>query len=200
MPFLRTSSLAFIGASLLACSDAASVVAPTRKLAADAALAADKESNDNEGTKQSVVGEALFDPTDQGVSDVHYSVEGKRHKDGKVDGEFRMTLMRDGSREHFKGEVSCFSIAGNSARVSVRVERSDNPNVKRGQYLLFTVIDDDQSPKTKGTSPDRTSFFFRFDSEAAAETHCTFGMNFATYPLRRGHFELHPEPKGAGSP
>ena len=200
MSFLRTSSLAFIGASLLACSDAATVVAPTRKLAADAALAADKESDGNEGTKQSVVGEAIFDPTDQGVSDVHYSVEGKRHKNGNVDGEFRMKLTRDGSREEFKGEVSCFTIVGNSARVSVRVERSDNPNVKPGQYLLFSVLDDDQSPETKGRSPDRTSFFFRFDNQAAAEFHCAFGMNFPTYPLRRGHFELHPEPKGAGSP
>src|SRR5436190_17256244 len=123
MSLLRMSCLAFIGSSLLACSDAANVVAPTRPLAADAALVADRQSSSNDVTKQSVVGEALFEPTDQGVSHVHYNVEAKRHKNGTVDGEFRMDLMRDGSREEFKGEVSCFSIAGNSARISVRVER-----------------------------------------------------------------------------
>src|SRR6476469_7020393 len=126
MSLFKMSSLVLIGASMLACSDTSSVVAPMRTLTPDAALAADRASNDNDVTKQSVVGEALFQPTDQGVSDVHYSVEAKRHKNGNVDGEFKMTLMRDGSREDFKGEVACFTIAGNSARVSVRVERSDN--------------------------------------------------------------------------
>ena len=193
MSLLRMSSLALIGASLLACSDTASVVAPTRTLAADAALAADRESNGNDVTKQSVVGEAIFDPTDQGVSDVHYSVEAKRHKNGSVDGEFRMKLTRDGSREDFKGEVSCFTIVGNSARLSVRVERSNNPNVKPGQYLMFSVVDDDQTSKERGNhSPDRTSFFFLAE-KALAEYHCALGLNFATYPVR-GKFELRPEP------
>jgi hypothetical protein len=166
-------------------------------LAADAAPAADRVSDGNDVTKQSVVGEAIFQPTDQGVSDVHYSVEAKRHKNGNVDGEFRMKLRRDGASEEFKGEVSCFTIAGNSARLSVKVERSDNPNVKRGQYLMFTVVDDDQGPKERGNhSPDLTSFFF-LGEQVTAEFHCAMGINFSTYPVK-GKFELHPEPSDNG--
>ena len=196
MSLPRLAPWLLLAASLLACSDSARVVAPTRLTAAAAALA-DKESTGNDESPQSVVGEAVFEPTDQGVSDVHYSLEGKRHKNGVVDGEFKMSLIRDGQRESYKGEVFCFGLVGNTAHVSVKVVRSGNPNVLPGQYLMFTVVDDDQSGPERGNhSPDLTSFFFRTDAAAIAEVNCDFGNSLRMYPVR-GKFELHPEPAAA---
>ena len=198
MSLPKMGSVLLVGATLLGCSDAASVVAPTRMSASDVALAADRVSTGDDVSKQSVQGEALFEPTDQGVSDVHYSVEAKRHKNGSIDGEFRMRLTRNGNPERFSGEVSCFGIVANTAHVSVRVERSTNPDVKTGDYLIFTVQDNDQPEKSKGKHPlDKTSFFFLGD-ESLANLHCTLGLNVAMYPVVDGQFELHPEPDTKG--
>jgi hypothetical protein len=100
----------------------------------------------------------------------------------------------DGTTQRFRGTVSCFTIDGTDARISVKVERSENPNVRPGDYLTFTVQDNNQpfTRKAKKT-PDQTSFFFLADS-ALAQHHCDFGLNLTMYPVQKGQIELFPEP------
>ena len=184
----------FVLGALVGCTDAPTVLAPSRISASDVTLSADREDG-GDGGKQAVEGAAVFEPTDQGVSDVKYSVEAKQHKNGKVDGEFEMSLMRRGTREQFKGEIACFTVVGTDAHISARVERSSNPDVRVGDYLIFTVRDNDQVHGKGKPAPDQTSFFF-LGNESLARIHCAVGLNVAMYPVVHGHFELRPETSG----
>jgi len=188
----RLGSWVLVGAALAACSDTPRVVGPTRITAADAE--ANSASTSSTARRQFVFGDALFEPADQGVSHVRYVVIAVRKKSGLTVGEFEMRLLRGTNRERFNGDVSCFTIDGNTARIAVKVEESNNPDVKPGDFLIFTAQDNnDPSQKRADRVADQTSFVFLGDA-SVAQFHCDVGFSVTMYPLERGQIELIPNP------
>lgn len=179
----------FMGGAFLASCSANSTDAITRPLtAADAAVSLDKGQGTENKLTQSVDGHAAYAVTIVPGETEEYSVNAKRRADGTVFGELELKQQRAGAQYHIRGVMACITATGTTARLAARVVYSDQPNVQAGQYLAWTVVDNDVNDHDHH-QPDLTTEFFLFD-QVAAQLHCDSGFNLAPlYPIK-GHLEV----------
>jgi hypothetical protein len=138
------------------------------------------------GATQRVTGHAnVFLPAFQ--AEQKYSNSAIRHANGSVTGEFELKSEQDGGlRVH--GDVICFTIVGNRARLGGFIEKSTIPDFE-GLYAVWTIIDNGEGANDP---PDQTSDFFLVLSAATAQLHCTVGFNLAPFlPVLGGNLQVH---------
>jgi hypothetical protein len=184
MPTTVKASVAmFVVVFGLACGDQ-SVSAPDANRLASMTASASRVDDVQE---QAVTGGAGFVVASEGNLFEAYSVSAIRHTDGRVTGELEIkSNIGGGFRIH--GEVACFTILGNTARLAARVTQSTNPNVAPDSYLFWSLTDNGEGKKS---APDMTSDFLLAD-EALAQSHCRIGENIsAKYVVREGNLQVH---------
>ena len=158
----------------------------------DAPLAPDRPAElspllNKGGATQQVTGHAnVFLPAFQ--AEQRYSNSAIRHANGSVTGQFELTSEQDGGlRVH--GDVICFTIVGNTARLAGFIEQSTEPAFE-GLYAVWTIIDNGEGTNDP---PDQTSDFFLAGNAAVALAHCTVGFNLAPFlPVLGGNLQVHP--------
>jgi len=141
------------------------------------------------GAQQQVTGHAnILLPFFQNAEE-KYSNNAIRHADGTVSGEFELksTQVVGGLRIH--GDVVCFTIIGNTARLAGLVEQSDTPLAPEGTYFVWTIVDNGEG---QNDPPDLTSDFIGPVAAATAAFHCATGINVAPfYPVQSGNLQVH---------
>lgn len=140
------------------------------------------------GAQQQVTGHANIVLPGFGDAVQRYSQSAIRHADGTVSGQFELKSEQDGGlRIH--GDVFCFTIVGNTARLAGRVDQSDIDFAPVGSYAVWTIIDNGQGNRSP---PDLTSDFFVGFNEAAAAFHCAVGINLGAFlPVLSGNLQVH---------
>jgi hypothetical protein len=176
--FLATG-LAFTG-----CSDSVgNVTAPARTLS--------PSLDQSPGPKQEVIfgvtGHAEYAVSaTPGISE-KYEVTAERRADGRVTGELELKQTRNGDMFRIHGTMVCVTVQGTLARLAARVDRSTLPVVHPGDYLVWSVQDNDVGGHEQ--RPDLSTEFFLFDGHVA-EAHCNVGVNVAPFYPVDGHLEV----------
>jgi hypothetical protein len=141
------------------------------------------------GTQQQVTGFAnILLPFFQNAEE-KYSNSAIRHADGTVSGQFELKSAQDGGlRIH--GDVVCFTIIGNMARLAGQIDQSSTPSIPEGTYVIWTVVDNGEG---QNDPPDLTSDFIGpFTGAGAAAFHCSTGINVGPfYPVQSGNLQVH---------
>jgi hypothetical protein len=137
------------------------------------------------GLQQRVTGHAnIFLPNFQ--AEEKYSNSAIRHADGSVTGEFQLKSAQDGGlRIH--GNVICFTIVGNTARLAGVIERSSDPTIPAGVHTVWTIVDNGEG---NNDPPDLTSDFFGA-LPAQAQFHCAVGFILPLLPVLSGNLQVH---------
>ena len=167
-----------------ACGDQAVTAPQAGKLNPSGAILADRSG---QGSEQQVTGHAYYLVTSEKNQFEAYSVSAIRHKDGHFSGEVEIkSAINNGFRIH--GEIACFTIIGNTARLATRVTESTNANVVPGAYLFWSLVDNGEGARS---APDLSSQFFRAD-QALALYHCATGVTIpAYYDVVHGNLQVH---------
>lgn len=171
-----------LGVAILGCE-----AVPDRVLAPERDAGVSGPVLSNGSTHQQVTGHAnIFLPNFQ--AEEKYSNSAIRHADGSVTGEFQLKSEQDGGvRLH--GDVICFTIVGNTARLGGFIEKSSEPAFE-GLHVVWTIIDNGEGGKDP---PDQTSDFFLVTDAATAQFHCAVGFNLAPFlPVLGGNLQVHP--------
>lgn len=180
---MRTARGLFLLATavaLAACSDNASVN-PTGPKAGQAANF-DKNSEAQHEVIMSVTGHAEYDVTATPGIQEKYEVTAERRADGRVTGELELKQTRNGEEFRIHGTMVCVTVQGNLGRLAARVDRSTLPVVHAGDYLVWSVMQNDA--KGREGKPDYSTEFFLYD-RTVAEAHCDVGVNVAPfYPVK----------------
>lgn len=178
----RKASLLLSIAVLVGCTSS-SELNPTAPMspASEASFAAS-------GAQERVTGHANIVLPGFGDAVQRYSQSAIRHADGTVSGQFELKSEQDGGlRIH--GDVFCFTIVGNTARLAGRIDQSDIAFAPVGSYAVWTIIDNGQGSRSP---PDLTSDFFVGLNEATATFHCAVGFNLAPFiPVLSGNLQVH---------
>lgn len=171
---------------LAGCSDNSSpdLAAPSRSV--DPTASFDRQ---NQGTNvtQSVDGHAAFDVAAAAGEREEYSVNAKARANGEVFGELELKQQRNGQEFTIKGTVACLSTNGDAARLAARVDRTNHPDVHVGQYLAWSVVDNDV--KDHDRKPDLTTEFYLFN-QADAQAYCRTVLFAAPFYPVKGHLEV----------
>lgn len=147
----------------------------------------DRGQGDRNMFVASVDGHAAFEiPGLPGFFD-EYSVNAKRRAGGSVVGELELRQQRYDGEYHIHGTMLCVTATGSTARLAARVDRSDHPDVHPGQYLAWTVTDNDANDHDR--RPDLSTQFFLYD-QTVAQFHCDVGLNIGPQTPIRGHIEV----------
>lgn len=137
--------------------------------------------------KESVTGHYEFVGINTG-NDFSYSFSAIRHADGSVSGEFEERVL-DPNGDFLRqthGDVTCFQIIGNMARIAGILDRVDAPTLPAlvpKAAFRFNVVDNgkgDDDPPDLGSNA-------RFGIPATAETFCDHGVAFNLEPIRHGN-------------
>jgi len=175
----RKASVLLVVAALAGCATNSdqSLTAPAQRL--DAA---------GGGVSQSVTGHANMQLPSFGNAVQRFSQSAIRHSDGTVSGEFELKSDQDdGVRLH--GEVTCFTIVGNAARLAGELDQSNAEFAPAGTYVLWTVVDNGEGGKAP---PDLTTDFIGGVSAATAAAHCNTGFNLGPFlPVMSGNLQVH---------
>lgn len=174
---------------------------PTSPLGTDAAvLAMETAAARVPGTsvgQQQVTGHADVQfrfPNTTTVVD-QYSFSAIRHTDGRFTGQFEFRAKYEGLRIRAHGEVRCFRIDGNKARLAGVITKTtfeDSPppgqsGLPVGEVLTWSVTDnrsnDDTASPLLGDPPQPTQDAFRF---------CERGLPYPETLIRRGSIQIHP--------
>lgn len=178
----------FLGLAVLGCTAAPDRVLAPDRLTNGPDATFDRVDAAASGAQQRVTGHATILLPGFGNAEEKYSNSAIRHADGAVSGQFELKSAQDGGlRIH--GDVVCFTIVGNTARIAGRVEQSNTTLVPEGSYVVWTVVDNGEGANDP---PDTTSDFFGPFSEAAAAAHCAVGFNLAPFlPVLDGNLQVH---------
>jgi hypothetical protein len=178
---MHRGAFLFLAVAILGCE-----AVSDRMLAPDRDADVAKPALSNGGLTQQVTGHAnVFLPNFQ--AEQKYSNSAIRHADGTVSGEFQLKSEQDGGvRIH--GNVICFTIVGNTARLGGVIEKSSEPAFE-GVHVVWTIIDNGEG---RNDPPDLTSDFFGA-TPAQAQFHCAVGFNLAPFlPVLGGNLQVHP--------
>ena len=178
----------FLGLVALACTATPDRVLAPDRFVSDPNASFDRVDAAASGAQQRVTGHATILLPSFGNAEEKYSSSAIRHADGTVSGQFELKSAQDGGlRIH--GDVVCFTIVGNTARIAGRVEQSNTTLVPEGTYVIWTVIDNGEGAKDP---PDMTSDFFGPFNAAVAAAHCAVGFNLAPFlPVLDGNLQVH---------
>ena len=211
---MKRASLLIAGLVLAGCSDqpTSEVTEPSAARSVATSVSYHKSGGGMRDRTDFLAGHALFHPKDRGVVTAIYDVEARRRSDGNVAGVFTLWLPSEGD-QRILGQVVCFSITDNRARVGVKVLRSvanrghfsrkGGLAVSPGDYLAFTVIVDDAADERSGSDAwnrshgehhgrahDETSYFTQGD-QSFATAHCAGGQDGTLYRVIEGRFVMH---------
>ena len=142
------------------------------------------------GAQQEVTGHANILLPIFGGAEEKYSNSAIRHADGTVSGQFELKSAQVAGGVRIHGDIVCFTIIGNTARLAGLVDQSDTPLAPEGTYFIWTVVDNGEG---QNDPPDLTSDFVGpFTALGAATFHCASGINVgAFYPLQSGNLQVH---------
>lgn len=175
----RKASVLLVIAALAGCATNSdqSLTAPAQRL--DAAAG---------GVTESVTGHANMQLPTFGNAIQRYSQSAVRHSDLTVSGEFELRSEQDdGVRLH--GDVSCFTIVGNTARLAGLIDQSNAAFAPVGAYVLWTIVDNGEGGNAP---PDLTTDFIGGVSAATAMAHCNVGFNLGPFiPVMSGNLQVH---------
>jgi hypothetical protein len=175
------------GVVLLLAAAAAGCAGPSEPTVPLTTAGGSRIAADAGGRQQAVTGHAnIFLSNFQ--AEEKYSSNAIRHSDGSVSGEFELKSEQDaGVRLH--GDVVCFTVVGNTARVAGFVDSSTEPSFE-GLHVVWTVVDNGEGANDP---PDLTSDFFLVVSAASAQFHCDVGFAFTTpiFPVLSGNLQVH---------
>ena len=179
---MRKASTLLIAIALVGCGDQAgrSITSPRLSPASGSGIGTDRGAADE---TQKVEGHGEF--VSFGVP-TRYSNEAKRSTDG-VKGHFEIEQSAGAGEFHIIGDVMCLTVTGTSARLGGVVEKSTNPDVHPGEFLVWSLVDNDASPKH---SPDMSSDLFLESDKAVAQFHCDNGLTLPPLHPVKGHFEV----------
>ena len=182
MLMMQRGAVLLFGAAMLGCAAGPDRVAgPARNADALQPLLAQS------GVQQRVTGHAnMFLPNF--AAEQKYSQSAIRHADGTVSGEFELKSEQDGGlRVH--GDVTCFTIVGNTARLGGFIEQSTEPAFE-GLDVVWTIVDNGEG---NNGPPDLTSDFFLVGT-GGAQFHCAVGFAFTApvLPVLSGNLQVHP--------
>ena len=186
MPMTRWVIAAGLGIMALACSDRTTSkitgLQPTE-------LNADRSSDGaDRRIVQSIHGHADFVASVVASGEIRYEVQAKQSAAKGPEGEFEWKGVSEPTFD-IHGAVFCFTVVGNTARVAGVVERSSNPNVRAGDYLIWNFVDNDATKH----GPDMSTAALRV-TQPVATAECTGGQNTGPYFPVRGRLEVYPEP------
>ena len=172
------------GLASAGCSDSA------RKLTAPVAAQA-LSFDQTQGPKQEVIagvtGHAEYAVTATPGITEKYEVTAERRADGRVTGELELKQTRNGDMFRIHGTLFCVTVQGTLARLAARVDRSTLPVVRPGDYLVWSVQDNDLSGHEQ--RPDMSTEFFLYDG-TVAQAHCDVGVNDGPFYPVEGHLEV----------
>jgi hypothetical protein len=166
--------------ALNACGTNSETTAPRRSLPPPNFSAA--------GAEQRVTGSATIILPNFGNARERYSLSAIRHSDGSVTGEFEEFSEQEGG-QRIHAQVVCFTITGNSARLSAQIDQTNVPFGPVGSYVVWSLIDNGEGANSP---PDQTTDIFFGGTAAQAEFHCRTGFNLAPYfASLRGNLQVH---------
>jgi hypothetical protein len=122
-----------------------------------------------------------------GGAEQKYSQSAIRHSDGSVSGEFQLKSEQEEPALRIHGNVICFTVVGNTARLGGVIEHSNTALAPPGTFVVWTVVDNGEGNKSP---PDQTSDFFVVDP-ATAQFHCAVGFNLPLMPVVGGNLQVH---------
>lgn len=172
------------GFALVGCSDSA------RNLTAPAAiptLSLDQSPGPKQEVIYSVTGHAEYAVSATPGITEKYEVTAERRADGRVTGELELKQTRNGDVFRIHGTLVCVTVQGTLARLAARVDRSTLPVVHAGDYLVWSVQDNDVGDHEQ--RPDLSTEFFLFDG-TVAQAHCDVGVNVSPFYPVDGHLEV----------
>lgn len=147
----------------------------------------------SESQLQGIAGSAKFVYTD-GIGEAfeeHVANAATQKKDGGLKGEFEWHQRGTSTSQFdadFGGEIACFAVAGNTARVTGLIKRSNSPQLPPGTYVIWEWRDNDGATK----APDAITNFFVAAPETATR-HCALGGVLDAnifYPATNGKLEI----------
>jgi hypothetical protein len=104
-----------------------------------------------------------------------------------VTGELELKQTRNGDQFRIHGTIVCVTVQGKLGRLAARVDRSTLPVVHSGDYLVWSVMDNDAEGSNRKT--DFSTEFFLFD-RTVAEAHCNVGVNVAPFYPVKGQLQV----------
>jgi hypothetical protein len=171
------------GFGLASCSDQphSPLTAPSRP---SVSATLDASRSETERNKQAITGAARFTVTNEQNREEWYVLETKADQDAPTNPLFVLArgnfLYGATGTDAFmiRGNMYCFKIERNRANLAARVEKSSNPNVHKGDYLVWRIEDNGSG---KRNPPDRTTQVFLAD-KAMADDYCATGGDL-THPF-----------------
>jgi hypothetical protein len=101
-----------------------------------------------------------------------------------VQGRFHHHTDLTNGNANLQGDVLCFTIIGNRARIGGVVTRSNNPSIPVGSELTWSVADNTES--RKGDPRDTASPLLGADAEA----YCAFGLPYPESALDKNNYVI----------
>ena len=168
--------------ALVACGDQSTrdITSPRLSPGSLSGLSADRNAAGPEGM---VAGHAEF--ISMGIP-TSYRTEAKGDSvDAK--GHFEIQQLVGSNQYRISGDVMCLAVVGTSARLAGHVAKSTNPDVRQGEFLVWSVLDNDAGPKH---SPDMSSDFFLASERSVAQFHCDRGLTLPPMHAIKGRMEV----------
>ena len=139
---------------------------------------------------QKVTGNALFQIDYAGNPFQRYSVAAIRHRDGSFSGEFEEKSEQDGG-QRVHGDIYCFSIVADTARIAGLVKKSNIDFGPPGSYVIWNVVDADEAHGHDRQSDYTTDFYFG-GTQAQADAHCRANLlrGQPYFPVLRGELRV----------
>lgn len=139
---------------------------------------------------QKVTGSALFQIDYAGNPFQHFSVAAIRHRDGSFSGAFEEKSEQDGGQREM-GEIYCFSIVADTARIAGLIKKSTVPFGPPGSYVIWNVVDGGKAHGHDRDTDFTTDFFFG-GTQAQAQAHCAANLlrGQKYYPVLRGELKV----------
>src|SRR5690349_18310916 len=88
---------------------------------------------------------------------IKYMNVAKRDAEGSVSGHFSWFQIRDGIADKLEGDVVCFTVIGNTVRVSGQITKSSTTQLPPGMYLIWEWQDNDGA---RSRNPDLTTLLY----------------------------------------
>ncbi len=166
------------------------LIAAASLLAVNPATAA--PANDEEEERQFVRGDVeikFFSGTK--IID-EYSFIAQHRNNDTVSGNFKFEREFPefpGLEIKFRGEVLCFTVAGNRARIGGQVTRTNFPEgIPVGTFLTWSVTNNDGKKEDGDEEEDTASMLLGADAMA----YCLSGLPYSELKLQKGRIEVRP--------
>jgi hypothetical protein len=185
-------------AATVGCSASRDVTEPAPRAQAPVEASASRSgTGGGDEEMQKVTGSALFQIVIAGSPVFqHFSVAAIRHRDGSFSGAFEEKSEQDGGQREM-GEIYCFSIVADTARIAGLIKKSNIDFGPPGSYVIWNVVDGgkahghDRHGRGDRDTDFTTDFYFS-GTKAQADAHCAANLlrGQPYYPVLRGELKV----------